>query len=45
MINSESILAEEHVEYNTLQEVLHLKVDEFYHRIYKPQYPNYEVKR
>ena len=35
-------MAKEHVEFN--KELLHHKVDELYHRIYKPQYPNNEVK-
>ena len=38
-------MAKEHVECNTGLEVLHHKVEELYHRIYKPKYPNYEVKR
>ena len=38
-------MAEEHVECKTQYEVLHHTVDELYHRIYWPQYPNYEVKR
>ena len=37
-------MAEEHVVCNTESELLHHKVDEFYHRNYEPQYPNYEVK-
>ena len=38
-------MAEEHVECDTRQEVLLHTIDELYHRIYLPQYPNYVVKR